>query len=434
MRRTGALKAVVATLFLGSLAACGSGGSSPAASASAATSQSAATPAVSPSVAAGEPLDIGAILPLTGDGADYGQGMQVAIQIAVDEVNAAGGPMGRKFVLHVEDSGTNADNAVRAAHKLIDVDHVQAIIGTWASSETLAVAPITQAANIVEMNVSGSPKITTLEPAGKRTVFRVNASDDSLAKTVAAALYAQGLKTATLVYEDVAGPVDFNAVFKDAYTADGGTVLDSIGYAQKQASYQNIVAKATATKPQVYLVSCYTADGSVVMKQMYQADAMSSGAVFALPAWCLNGQMVQNVGPDVVNGALAFDVVPAKDSKAYTDLNTAYTAKTGKDIFTNAYAAQAYDSVNLLALAFQKAGKTTPALEVGVAMTDISNPPGQKVTSFAEGLAALSSGQDIDYDGASGPINFDANGDMAPNVGLFKVDNGKFVLSTTFSK
>ncbi len=373
------------------------------------------------------PIDIGAILPLTGAGGAYGPGMQLAMQIAVDEVNAAGG---RQFKLRVEDDATNPDQGVRAAHKLIDVNHVKAIVGTWASSVTLAVAPLTRDADIVEMNVSGSPKLSTLEPAGQRTVFRVNATDAALAETVARALYQQGFKSVTILTNNAAGTIGFGESFKDSFTKSGGTVLSTIVYPDKQSSYKSEVGKALATKPALYVLSCYTPDGTLVVKEAYQGGAT---AKFAMPAWCLNDEMVSAVGANVAEGYIAFDLVAVSNSKAYERLNAAYKAKTGKEAFDNVYAVHVYDAIHLLALAFQKAG-TTKSRPVGKALIEVSNPPGQEVTSFREGLPLLRQGKGVHYVGASGPIKFNEQGDMAPNVGIFKVENGKMVLKTVVSE
>jgi branched-chain amino acid transport system substrate-binding protein len=369
------------------------------------------------------PIEIGAILPLTGDGGSYGPGMQLAMQVAVSEVNKAGGP---QFRLRVEDDATNPDQGVRAAHKLIDVNHVKAIVGTWASSVTLAVAPLTQAADIVEMNVSGSPKLSTLQPVGQRTVFRVNATDEALAAAVAKTLYRQGFKSVTILSNNAAGTIGLGESFKDSFTKNGGTVLSMIVYPDKQSSYTSEVGKALATKPDLYLLSCYTPDGILVVKEAYQGHAT---AKFAMPAWCLNDDLVKGVGANVADGDIAFDLVAVTTSKAYKRLNAAYNAKTGKDAFDNVYAVHVYDAIHLLALAFQKAG-TTKSLAVGKALIQVSNPPGQEVTSFAEGLPLLRQGKSVHYVGASGPIEFNAQGDMAPNVGIFKVENGKMVLKT----
>ncbi|PYU18986.1 MAG: amino acid ABC transporter substrate-binding protein [Acidobacteria bacterium] len=369
------------------------------------------------------PIDIGAILPLTGDGGSYGPGMQLAMQVAVDEVNKAGGP---QFRLRVEDDATTPDQGVRAAHKLIDVNHVKAIVGTWASSVTLAVAPLTQAADIVEMNVSGSPKLSTLQPVGQRTVFRVNATDEALAAAVAKTLYRQGFKSVTILSNNAAGTIGLGENFKDSFTKNGGTVLSMIVYPDKQSSYTSEVGKALATKPDLYLLSCYTPDGILVVKEAYQGHAT---AKFAMPAWCLNDDLIKGVGANVADGDIAFDLVAVSTSKAYKRLNAAYNAKTGKDAFDNVYAVHVYDAIHLLALAFQKAG-TTKSLVVGKALIQVSNPPGQEITSFAEGLPLLRQGKSVHYVGASGPIEFNAQGDMAPNVGIFKVENGKMVLKT----
>jgi branched-chain amino acid transport system substrate-binding protein len=369
------------------------------------------------------PVDIGAILPLTGDGGSYGPGMQLAMQVAVGEVNAAGA---RQFRLRVEDDATNPDQGVRAAHKLIDVNHVKAIVGTWASSVTLAVAPLTQAADIVEMNVSGSPKLSTLQPVGQRTVFRVNATDAALAATVAKALYQQGFKSVTILSNNAAGTIGFGESFKDSFTKIGGTVLATIVYPDKQSSYASEVGKALATKPDLYVLSCYTPDGTLVVKEAYQGNAT---AKFAMPAWCLNDDMIKGVGANVADGDIAFDLVAVSASKAYQRLNAAYKTKTGKEVFDNVYAVHVYDAIHLLALAFQKAG-TTKSVAVGKALIQVSNPPGKEVTSFAEGLPLLRQGKGVHYVGASGPIQFNEQGDMAPNVGIFKVENGKMVLKS----
>src|SRR5258708_610897 len=92
--------------------------------------------------AQGEPIKIATLTPLTGAGGPYGPTMAKAAAAVVEAVNSAGGVLGRKVVLVSEDDQTSPEPAVRAARKLIDVDKVSAIMGTWASSVTTAVAPL----------------------------------------------------------------------------------------------------------------------------------------------------------------------------------------------------------------------------------------------------------------------------------------------------
>ena len=92
---------------------------------------------------------LGSLCPVTGAGGPYGSGMQKAIEIAIAEVNALGGAGGRKLELFSEDGQTKPDAAVLAAKKLIEVNKVQAILGTWSSGVTLAVMPLTDAAGVI---------------------------------------------------------------------------------------------------------------------------------------------------------------------------------------------------------------------------------------------------------------------------------------------
>src|SRR5690606_15236280 len=101
---------------------------------------------------------VGALMPLSGSGGPFGQEMLQAAQFALSEINEAGGPLGRSIRIVEENSETSPEAAVRGARKLVSVDDAVAIIGTWASSVTLAVAPIVQENGIVQFSTSGSSR------------------------------------------------------------------------------------------------------------------------------------------------------------------------------------------------------------------------------------------------------------------------------------
>src|SRR5688572_11322240 len=89
-----------------------------------------------------DPIRVGILTPLTGAGGNDGPRMLKAMQLVFEEVNKAGGVMGRRINTIIEDDQTNPEAAVRAARKLIEVDKVSVILGTWASAVTSAVAPV----------------------------------------------------------------------------------------------------------------------------------------------------------------------------------------------------------------------------------------------------------------------------------------------------
>ncbi|HXA21814.1 MAG TPA: ABC transporter substrate-binding protein, partial [Acetobacteraceae bacterium] len=116
--------------------------------------------------AQGTPLRLGVLTPLTGAGSFDGPRMLKAMQAVADEINTAGGVAGRKIELVVEDDETNPEAAVRAAQKLVNVDKVPVIMGTWASAVTTAVAPVCWESKTFLTTVSGADSITHLPHQG----------------------------------------------------------------------------------------------------------------------------------------------------------------------------------------------------------------------------------------------------------------------------
>ena len=111
-------------------------------------------------------MQLGVLTPLTGAGAFDGPRMLKAMQAVANDINQSGGLLGRKITLVVEDDETNPEAAIRAAHKLVDVDKVPVIMGTWASAVTTAVAPVCWESKTFLTTVSGADSITHLPHQG----------------------------------------------------------------------------------------------------------------------------------------------------------------------------------------------------------------------------------------------------------------------------
>ena len=106
------------------------------------------------------PIKIGGAFALTGDAAGWGQDEQRAAQLAVDETNALGGIDGRQIMLVSEDTATDSKGTLNAIRKLIDVDHVPAIIGpTWGDSFASITAPIGEENGVVQITPSGAIEV-----------------------------------------------------------------------------------------------------------------------------------------------------------------------------------------------------------------------------------------------------------------------------------
>jgi branched-chain amino acid transport system substrate-binding protein len=377
----------------------------------------------------GEPIKVGAILPLTGDGGSYGAGMEVALNVAVNEVNEAGGPMGRTFEVKVVDDQTNATQGVLGAQRLINVDGVDAIVGTWSSTVTTAVFEVTSENNIVHLNVSGSPTITELQTPEERTLFRMNASDADLQPVVADAMIDDGIGSVAILGTNEVGVEESSAAFREAFERLGGRVLESITVPPGQPSYSSAVDRILAANADLIFLACYAPEAAIIMKRAYQVNP---DARFIVGSWSVDDQVIRVVGAEALEGTLAYDLIGDPESAAYERLASAFEEEAGDDISTNVYATHVYDSIIALALAIEKA-QTLDAKAVGVALREITNDPGQPVSTVAEGLELLRNGQDIHFFGAGGPLELDENGDMSPVVGIFTITDGSLELTKSAS-
>ncbi len=368
---------------------------------------------------AAEDILIGTLTPLTGAGSPYGPGMQKAIALAAEQINAAGGPLGRKIRLFTEDTETNPEAAVRAAKKLIEVNKVAVIIGTWSSGVTMAVVPLTIKAGIVEMNTSGAPELTTMKKDD--LVYRTQASNVLFGEAFARVALKRGFKKAsTMAFNNPSG-LGNTGEFAKVFSKLGGQVLAKVVYNPNQTTYKAELQQALAPKPEVIVMGSYLPDTTIILKEWYEGG---QPVKWIAPAWAINPKLIASVGAQVVEGAVAVDTVPDFDSPTYKRMNAELTKAMGVDPVTNPYGPMVYDHMILVGLAIEAAKSADPQV-FKTKIREVSGPPGKKVYSFEEGIAELRRGGRINYEGMSSKIDFDANGDVRPRFGVYEVHGGK---------
>lgn len=365
-------------------------------------------------------LKIGALLPLTGGGAVYGPSMQKAMQIAVEQVNSAGGAAGRKIELLTEDDQTQPEAGVLAAKKLIDVNGVQAVVGTWSSGVTLAVMPLTLKANIIQMNGSGAPEISTLDD--KDMVWRFHPTNDAFGSAFAQACAARGFKTAALMAFNNAFGLALTDGFRKAWEKQRKTITERVVYEGKRPSYRSEVQQILASKPDVVVMGSYLPDTTIILKEAFQAGATTK---WIMPSWSGNDQLVQALGKEATEGVLVMDTAADETSLAYEQFLKRFSNDASAT--PNFFALLAYDMIVTIALAAEAAGSSATAAQINTKIREIANPPGETVPSFAVGKAAIAKGSKINYEGISGPLDFDQSGDVSGNFNVSVIKDGKVV-------
>lgn len=374
--------------------------------------------------AQGQPFRIGALNPVTGAGSPYGSGMQKMIEAATAAVNAAGGAAGRRFEVVAEDTQTNPQAAVLAAKKLIEVNRVQAILGTWSSGVSLAVAPLTNDADIFLFNTSGAPALSTPPANAKGLLYRYQATNDRFGRAFAEIAVKEGFKRpATMAFNNASG-IGNTTGFKRAWEAKGNQVVAEVVYEPNQPSYRAELQRVLAAKPDVIVMGSFLPDTTIVLREWFQLGETNK---WIIPGWAANPQLVRALGNDATEGVISVDSVANEQAPSFAAYDRAYMAAMRSPGASNVYAAMTWDMVIVLALAMQAAGSSANTAAINAKIREIANPPGEEVFTFAQGKAAIEAGRKINYQGASSILDFDQFGDVTPDFGVFFITKGDLV-------
>jgi branched-chain amino acid transport system substrate-binding protein len=371
-----------------------------------------------------EAVRFGVLTPLTGGGAPYGTAMAKMYQLLAEEVNRAGGIAGRQIQLVVEDSQTNPDAGVRGARKLVDVNRVHVIMGTWSSAVTLAVAPIAIQARVPLISVSSSPLITTYKDDD--LMFRAATSQAFWSGVFVVAAQKQGFKSAGIMILNNPYGIGLGDTFAERFTKLGGRVTGKVVYNPNQASYRSEIQQALAGKPDVILFAGYTPDGIQIFKEWFQ---LGLGGVWMGPGFAFSPQFISAVGPQAAEGTIVVEAVPRAGGSAYRHADELYRKATGQE--ADIFVAYAYDHFMVMSLAILAAKGETAGDAIKTHIRRVTNPPGRVVGTWAEAAPAVQAGEKVNYEGAASSCDFDEAGDVYTDFGIFRVKAGKWAFVQT---
>jgi neutral amino acid transport system substrate-binding protein len=415
-----ALAFSITTLAIGFLVgACGDN-STPNSTANNGTTATTAANSTTTSSAKG--LKIGSLLPTTGDLASVGQQMLGSVPLLVDTVNACGGVNGEPVTLVQVDDQTDPRAGAAGMTKLATLDKVAGVVGSFASSVSSAAVSIATPNKVMLVSPgSTSPVFTEKAQKGDYKGFWARTAPPDTYQALALAQLAnkKGFKRISTVVINNDYGVGFEKAFVQTFEKLGGTIVNKdkpVRYDPKAQTFDTEAAAAFAGKPDAVLAVLYAETGSLFLKAAYQ-QGVTNGVQILLTDGVKSPTFPEQVGKDgdkyILTGAIG--TVPGSDGKALEAFNKLWQDKKGGA--PGEYAPQAWDAAALLTLAAQAAKENTG---VGVAskIREVANGPGTEVTDVCEGLKLLKEGQDINYQGASGNVDVDANGDV---VGVYDV-------------
>ncbi|XZF61877.1 MAG: ABC transporter substrate-binding protein [Gloeotrichia echinulata DVL01] len=379
-------------------------------------------------------LKIGALLPTTGDLASIGQQMVGAVPLLVDSVNACGGVNGEPVTLVEVDDQTDPKAGAAGITKLANVDKVAGVVGSFASSVSSAAVSIAVPNKVMLISPgSTSPVFTDKAQKGEYKGFWARTAPPDTYQALALAQLAKkkGYKRVSTVVINNDYGVGFEKAFVETFEKLGGTVVNKakpVRYDPKAQTFDTEAAAAFAGKPDAVLGVLYAETGSLFLKAAYQ-QGVTKGVQILLTDGVKSDTFPEQVGKSADGKFLlagAIGTVPGSDGKALDALKKLWQEKKGGT--PGEYVPQSWDAAALLVLAAQAAKENTG---VGIAgkLREVANgagPDSTEVTDVCQGLKLLKEGKKINYQGASGNVDIDANGDV---VGVYDVwtvgDDGK---------
>lgn len=340
-------------------------------------------------------VNIGAILPLTGDKSAYGISMKNALELAFEEINNKKLGGNQQINIDFQDSRGLPKDCITVFHTMLAARNIPLIIGPMSSSEMLSIAPIAEKERVVLLSPSASsPAITD---AGD-FIFRT-APSDSYEGTMVATFVIEHLKLfrVGIIFNNSEYGIGVVNKFKDKYIASGGTVLISESYSEGTSDFRTQLDKIKRANPEAIYFVGYKELGKMVK----QAKELGLSATYLSVSLFEDTDVLTTAGQsaeNVIFPSISFDI--KSDNPRAINFVTAYSPRYGKT--PDAFAASAYDAAYIAAEAIREGGNDA--------------------TKIKNALYSIK-----DFNGLLGNFGFDSNGDVVLPIRLKKVKNGEFV-------
>jgi len=338
-------------------------------------------------------ITIGVVIPLTGGTSYGGERVKSGVDLAVEEINNSGGIGGKEMVAIYEDSQCDPKLAVVAARKLKDIDKVSVVLGDWCSGGALAMAPILEESEVVQLALGIA---ANLRDAGDY-IFRAPLGVEYHAKAMADYLVNKaGVKKLAILYINNEFGVSWEEFLKNYYQKAGGGIVLAEPFEQGAADFRTSLAKLDHSNAEAVFMVAMNEYGPLLL-QTKEMDIRQPRFAYAT----IEAQEILDVAGDAADGVIYTSPFDADSSSLDTQrYQEKYQAKYGK--LSDYFAACSYDAAMLAARAMKVCGEDSSCIK--------------------EELYQVKN-----YPGASGTINVDDHGDFILPVIFKKIENGKFV-------
>jgi neutral amino acid transport system substrate-binding protein len=371
-------------------------------------------------------LRLGAVLPITGDLSSIGAPMIKSIDFLVETVNQCGGVLGKPIAYFKEDDRTDPPAGAEAMTKLVKVDNVGAVVGSFASSVSTAALAIAVPNKVVMISPgSTSPVFTERAKKGEFQGYwyRTAPPDTYQALALANLAYKKGAKkVATLVINNDYG-VGFEKAFVEAFEKLGGTIVNKnkpTRYDPKATTFEAEAKGAFGGKPDAVAAILYPDSGGAVIKAAFEQGLTKDVKILLTDGVKTEDfpKLIGNTPEGKLILAGAIGTVPGADGKSLEAFAKSFKEKTGQEL--GAFVPHSYDAAALVAIAAE-AAKDGTGVGIKSKIRDVANAPGQEVSDVCEAIKLVKAGTEINYQGPSGNVDLDEYGDVKGSYDVWEV-------------
>jgi len=375
-------------------------------------------------------LRIGALMPMTGDLQAYGETSLNGLKLAIQHVNEQGGVRGTEAEVITGDTQTAPQPGTDAAQQLVNIDGVHALVGALSSGVTIPVA----------QSVSSSQGVVQISPASTSPVITDLNDNDFLFRTVPSDAF-QGVAMSELVQEDGLDRVAILYInndygegladsFENTFEKAGGEVTNSQAYEPGAGSYRGDLSDVSDGDPEALLLIGYPENGITILRQALEGDHFDH---FIFSDGMKSPDVIESVGAEALEGAYGTAPQAPEGSDAAKNFTEAYNETYGERP-PQPFIDTAYDAGFIIALASQAAGSRDREA-IRDHLREVANAPGKKILpgQWKKAVKMLEKGKDIQYTGASGPIEFDDAGDVGGTFAHWVIEDGEIRTERVFA-
>ena len=361
-------------------------------------------------------LTLGTLLPQTGDLAFLNPPMIAGVKLAVSEINAAGGVLGKQITQIDTDSGDDSPDLANPSVDELLQKNADAIIGAAASGVSLNVIDKITGAKRIQLSPSNtSPAFTTYKDNG--LYFRTAPSDALQGRVLGDLMIEDGRQNVAIIARQDAYGTGLADATEAAITSGGGSVAIKKIYAPDAADFASIAAEVKGTNPDAIALITFE-EGTQLIPELIEAGLTNKKA----PYYFVDGNLSNTY--DFPKGTLegAKGTRPgAKLTAEQESFRPKLDEANGGKLDDYSYGAESYDAVVIIALAAEMAKSDNPQA-IAAVLNDITRG-GTKCTSYAQCVDLAKAGTDLDYDGISGPLEFSDSGEPSKaTIGIFQYD------------